>query len=61
MQKLPVLEIQLFIQFNNYQIYYVIHDKLCNVFMKFSDCTIVSKTCVDTFLIKWALRRYLTR
>ena len=35
MQKLPVLEIQLFIQFNKNQIYYVIHDELAYIFMNF--------------------------
>ena len=35
MQKLPVLEIQLFIQFNKNQIYYVIHDEFAYIFMNF--------------------------
>ena len=35
MQKLPVLEMQLFIQFNKNQIYYVIHGKLEYIFMNF--------------------------
>ena len=35
MQKLPVLIMQLFIQFNKNQIYYVIHGKLEYIFMNF--------------------------
>ena len=34
-KKLPVLEMQLFIQFNKNQIYYVIHGKLEYSFMNF--------------------------
>ena len=43
MQKLPVLEIQLFIQFNKNQIYYVILDELAIHLYEFSDHTIVSR------------------
>ena len=50
MRKIPVLEMQLFIQFNKNQIYYVIPGKLEYIFMNFQNTIIARNAWIHTLL-----------